>query len=75
MACCSWPWAGTRSPSTDVWKGGFENGAWQDSAILMAPLLFIAAGLTVVFRASIWNLGYNGQYLLGAALAPATGRA
>jgi simple sugar transport system permease protein len=33
-----------------------------------APLLLIAVGLTIVFRANIWNLGYDGQFLLGAAL-------
>ena len=33
-----------------------------------APLLLIAVGLIVVFRANIWNLGYDGQFLLGAAL-------
>jgi simple sugar transport system permease protein len=49
-----------------VWEGGIENGAWQDSAIRMAPLLMIAVGLCVVFRANIWNLGYDGQFLLGA---------
>jgi general nucleoside transport system permease protein len=34
----------------------------------MAPLLLIAVGLTFVFRANIWNLGYDGQFLLGAAV-------
>ena len=61
----------------DVWQGGVSGGgwdAWQDSAIRMAPLLLIAAGLTVIFRANIWNLGYNGQFLLAAALSPATAR-
>jgi general nucleoside transport system permease protein len=60
-----------RSPVTfysAVWQYGIEDGAWQDSAIAMAPLLLIATGLTVVFRANIWNLGYNGQFLIGAAL-------
>jgi simple sugar transport system permease protein len=52
----------------NVWKGGIELGAWQDSAMRMAPLLMIAVGLIVVFRANIWNLGYDGQFLLGAAL-------
>jgi simple sugar transport system permease protein len=52
----------------NVWKGGIEQGSWQDSAIRMAPLLLVAAGLTVIFRANIWNLGYNGQFLLGTAL-------
>lgn len=51
-----------------VWNGGVASNAWQDSAIAMAPFLLIAAGLTVIFRANIWNLGYNGQFLLGAAL-------
>jgi simple sugar transport system permease protein len=52
----------------DIWRGGIQRGAWQDSAMRAAPLLLIAVGLTVIFRANIWNLGYNGQFLLGAAL-------
>jgi simple sugar transport system permease protein len=40
----------------------------------MAPLLLIAAGLIVAFRAGLWNLGGDGQFLLAAvtsaALAP-----
>lgn len=51
-----------------VWQGGIELGGWQNSAILMAPLLLIALGLIVVFRANIWNLGYDGQYLLAATV-------
>lgn len=51
-----------------VWSNGVLNGSWQDSAMRMAPLLLIAVGLTVVFRANIWNLGYDGQFLLGAAM-------
>ncbi len=57
----------------DIWTNGIENGAWQDSAVRMAPFLLIAAGLTVIFRANIWNLGYNGQFLLGAALVSGYG--
>ena len=65
-----------RNPFTfygDIWQGGIENGGWQDSAIRMAPFLLIAAGLTVIFRANIWNLGYNGQFLLGAAFVSGYG--
>jgi general nucleoside transport system permease protein len=51
----------------NIWDGGVANGAWQDSAIAMAPFLLIAAGLTLIFRANIWHLGYNGQFLLAAA--------
>src|SRR5881397_263650 len=57
----------------DIWTGGVENGGWQNSGIRMAPFLLIAAGLTVIFRANIWNLGYNGQFLLGAALVSGYG--
>jgi general nucleoside transport system permease protein len=56
-----------------VWQGGIEFGGWQNSLILMAPLLLIALGLIIVFRAGIWNLGYDGQYLLGAALVAGFG--
>jgi simple sugar transport system permease protein len=60
----------------DIWQGGVSGGgwdAWQDSATRMAPLLLIAAGLTVIFRANIWNLGYNGQFLLAAAVVTGYG--
>jgi general nucleoside transport system permease protein len=51
-----------------IWQYGVQQGSWQDSAMRAAPLLLIAVGLTVVFRANIWNLGYDGQFLLAAAL-------
>jgi ABC-type uncharacterized transport system permease subunit len=60
-----------RNPLTfygNIWTGGVSGTAWQDSAIRMAPFLLIGAGLTLIFRANIWNLGYNGQFLLAAAL-------
>ena len=50
----------------------------QQTLTRMAPLLFVAAGLIVAFRAGMWNLGGDGQFLLGAvtaaASAPAAGR-
>jgi simple sugar transport system permease protein len=49
-------------------------GGIQETLTRMAPLLLIAAGLIVAFRAGIWNLGGDGQFLLAAvasaALAP-----
>jgi simple sugar transport system permease protein len=49
-----------------------ENGIvglnWQHSLVLMAPLLLVAIGLIVVFRGQLWNLGYDGQFLLGAVV-------
>ena len=53
---------------TDIWSGGIQFSAWQDSVMRMAPLLLIAVGLIVVFRAGIWNLGIDGQFLLAAVV-------
>jgi simple sugar transport system permease protein len=60
-----------RDPFTfysNVWQGGVQQGSWEDSAMRAAPLLLIGVGLTMIFRANIWNLGYDGQFLVGAAL-------
>jgi simple sugar transport system permease protein len=60
-----------RDPFTfysDIWQGGVLQGSWEDSAMRAAPLLLIAVGLIIIFRANIWNLGYDGQFLIGAAL-------
>ncbi len=35
----------------------------------MTPLLCISAGLMIAFKAGIWNLGGDGQFLLGAVLS------
>lgn len=50
-------------------RGLLDPDGLQESVIRMAPLLLIAAGLIVAFRASLWNLGVDGQFLLGAALS------
>jgi simple sugar transport system permease protein len=50
-------------------RGLLEWPGLQESIIRMAPLLLIAAGLIVAFRANLWNLGADGQFLLGAAFA------
>ena len=39
----------------------------------VAPLLLIAVGLIVVFKAGIWNLGIDGQFLLAAAVIAGIG--
>ncbi|TDQ80628.1 nucleoside ABC transporter membrane protein [Dongia mobilis] len=56
-------------------RGLLTWGGLQETLTRMAPLLLIGAGLIVAFRAGIWNLGTDGQFLiaavLSAALAPA----
>ena len=56
-----------------VWTYGVMGGNWQRSLVLMAPLLIVAVGLIVAFRGQLWNLGYDGQYLLGAMVASGLG--
>jgi ABC-type uncharacterized transport system permease subunit len=50
-------------------RGLFDWSGFQESVVRMAPLLLIGAGLIVAFRANLWNLGADGQFLLGAAFA------
>jgi general nucleoside transport system permease protein len=57
----------------DIFSGGIEFAAWQDSAMRVAPLLLIAVGLIVAFKAGIWNLGMDGQFLLAAAVIAGIG--
>ena len=40
-----------------------------------APLILIAVGLSLGFRAGIWNIGAEGQYIIGAICAAGTGLA
>jgi simple sugar transport system permease protein len=39
----------------------------------MAPILLIGSGLIFAFRASLWNLGMDGQFLLAAAFVAGLG--
>lgn len=59
----------------DVWSGGVTLSAWQDTVMRMAPLTLIACGLIVVFKAGIWNLGMDGQFLLAGAMVSGIGPA
>ena len=38
---------------------------WQDLAIKSAPLIIIAIGLSIGYRANVWNIGAEGQYVIG----------
>jgi len=39
-----------------------------ESIIKMSPLLIISAGLMACFSAGLWNIGMDGQFLIGAML-------
>jgi ABC-type uncharacterized transport system permease subunit len=46
-------------PLTDVY-------GWTELGIKVAPLLLCAMGLTLCFKAKIWNIGAEGQFIMGA---------
>ena len=46
---------------------------WQDVAVKAAPLIIIALGLSVGNRANVWNIGAEGQYIIGALCAAGIG--
>lgn len=56
----------------DIVALGLGGTGWQKTLTMMAPLLIIALGLIISFRAQLWNLGYNGTYLLAAAVVAGT---
>jgi general nucleoside transport system permease protein len=43
----------------------FDAYRWQDLLVKAAPLALIATGLSIGFRANVWNIGGEGQYVLG----------
>jgi general nucleoside transport system permease protein len=59
---------------TAMWKGAFADARTISEVLIKAtPLIIIAAGLSVAFRASIWNIGAEGQFYAGAVAATAAG--
>jgi simple sugar transport system permease protein len=46
---------------------------WQDLAVKAAPLIIIAVGLSISYRANVWNIGAEGQYIVGAIAGTGVG--
>jgi ABC-type uncharacterized transport system permease subunit len=42
---------------------------WSELIVKATPLLIIGLGLAVCFRSNVWNIGAEGQYLIGAIFA------
>jgi len=61
-----------RNPLTfygDLFRAGlFSQSGWQGMLTRLAPLLLIGMGYIVAFRAGLWNIGGDGQFLLAAAV-------
>lgn len=51
-------------PLTEIWS-------LHELAIKAAPLILIAVGLAVCYRANVWNIGAEGQFTFGAIVGSA----
>ncbi len=51
------------------WEPIKSGYAWSEIGIKATPLILIALGLALCFRANVWNIGAEGQYILGAIFA------
>ncbi|MCY4305501.1 MAG: ABC transporter permease [Aestuariivita sp.] len=68
-----------RAIQTIFWAPLFDPAlsgyAMPQILVKAAPLILIAIGLSIGFRANIWNIGAEGQYIMGAICAGAIGLA
>jgi simple sugar transport system permease protein len=62
-----------KNPATGLamffWEPVKNGYAWSEIAMKAVPLVLIALGLALCFRANVWNIGAEGQYILGAICA------
>jgi general nucleoside transport system permease protein len=58
-----------------LWRGSFGSGyAILSGTLLRAtPLILTGLAVAIAFRASVWNIGAEGQFLAGATAAAALG--
>ena len=42
-----------------------NSSKWQDLGVKAAPLIIIGVGLSIAYRANVWNIGAEGQYVMG----------
>lgn len=57
--------------------GAAVGGSWDRFAAVLlvaCPLMVIGLALTLAFRCGVWNIGAEGQYVLGAVAAAAAAR-
>jgi len=57
------PWQGLRLFLVEPFNGLY---AWGELAVKAAPLALCAVGLSICFRANVWNIGAEGQLVAGA---------
>jgi ABC-type uncharacterized transport system permease subunit len=59
-----------------LWEGAFGNWlATTDTLVKTTPLVFTGLAVAIAFRGALWNIGAEGQLLVGALAAGALGLA
>ena len=48
------------------WEPIKSGYGWSEIGIKATPLILIALGLAVCFRSNVWNIGAEGQFIVGA---------
>jgi general nucleoside transport system permease protein len=62
-------WAGDNPAEiyrTVVEQALFETSGWRETLIRTTPLVLIGVGLGMGFKADVWNIGAEGQMIVGA---------
>jgi simple sugar transport system permease protein len=65
------PFEAIRTIFWDPLFGEFSSYSRPQLLVKAGPLILIAVGLSLGFRAGIWNIGAEGQYIMGAICAAA----
>ncbi|CAN5754332.1 ABC transporter permease [soil metagenome] len=70
----------TEKDALNAYQILFERGLWSNTGITetlkkMAPLLIVSSGLLIALRAGVWNIGIDGQFIVGAMFAAVAGAA
>ncbi len=48
------------------WEPIKSGNAWGELSVKATPLILIAVGLALCFRSNVWNIGAEGQFIIGA---------
>jgi ABC-type uncharacterized transport system permease subunit len=56
-------------------RGLLDGDGLTETLKKMAPMLIVSSGLLIALRTSVWNIGIDGQFMIGALLAGVTGAA
>jgi simple sugar transport system permease protein len=58
----------------ELWRGAFGNWlATTDTMVKATPLVFTGLAIAIAFQGALWNIGGDGQLVIGALVAGAIG--